>query len=35
MTVGGLAELSAGVRTVRAHPEIRLLVGVYTVNAVV
>ena len=26
--VGGLAELSAGVRTVRAHPKIRLLVGV-------
>ena len=33
--VGGLAELSAGVRTVRAHPKIRLLVGVYAVNALV
>jgi predicted MFS family arabinose efflux permease len=32
---GGLAELLEGVRAVRAHPEIRLLVGVYAVNALI
>jgi len=31
----GVAELSAGVRTVLAHPEIRLLVGLYAVNALI
>jgi hypothetical protein len=32
---GGLTELSAGLRTVAAHPEIRLLVVLYSVNAVI
>jgi predicted MFS family arabinose efflux permease len=31
----GAAELSEGLRTVRAHPEMRLLVGVYAVNALI
>ncbi len=32
---GGIAELTAGARTVLAHPEIRLLVGIYGVNALI
>ena len=32
---GGLAELAAGLRTVRAHPELRLLVSIYSVNALI
>jgi MFS family permease len=30
---GGLAELAEGLRTVREHPEIRLLVGLYAVDS--
>ncbi len=30
---GGLAELAEGFRTVREHPEIRLLVGIYAVDS--
>jgi predicted MFS family arabinose efflux permease len=32
---GGLAELGEGFRTVRAHPEIRLLVSVYAIDALI
>ena len=32
---GGLAELAEGVRTVRAHPELRLMVSLYSVNAMI
>jgi MFS family permease len=32
---GGLAEVAEGLRTVRAHPEIRLLVGLYTVDSLI
>jgi hypothetical protein len=31
----GLAEIAEGVRTVRKHPEIRLLLGLYTVDALI
>jgi MFS family permease len=32
---GGLSELAEGLRTVWAHPDIRLLVGVYTVDSLI
>jgi MFS family permease len=32
---GGIAEIAAGIRTVRRHPEMRLLVSVYGVNHLV
>lgn len=32
---GGLAELAEGLRTVREHPEIRLLVGLYAVDSLI
>src|SRR5215211_3072566 len=32
---GGLAELAEGVRTVRAHPELRLVISIYSLTSII